>query len=191
MIRLNLWEKIVLIAIFLLKFETLHLSHSDKNVAKFDKISNVEIKSKKVIFEKDPDSNKRILKYIGDVDVKMSDSSTARSDSMQVLIDDLDFTDTESTNSKTNIKEILFSGGVFFNRQTQSVWADEIKIFVNEKNCTACGNVKILKNKPSGGKMTSNGSKARLNLDTEEIEFSSDGDERVLTTFDIKKKKAF
>ena len=145
-------------------------------------LSNVTIKSKKVICRKNSKDSKLFdFNYLENVVVTFADESSISSGSLKIVLDlfgsstlnvSSDSKSCSKGKSKMSVaKKITFKNSVKFVRGNRTVTADKAKIFVDKNECLLIGNVKIVQTKQDSEDIpiTTECDKATVNLKTEEL----------------------
>jgi len=146
---------------------------------KTDPFSKITVKSKKALFKKVKDEKSKFhLQYKGDVLVTFADSTTIKSDKLELFV---------QSSSDSNVEKIIFKDNVHVNRNNQEVWADNAEIIVPKKICELSGHVKIkqTKQKEKDIPLCTECERARIVWGKDEVELVGDDNKPVSTTIEF------
>jgi len=162
--------------------------------ANTDPFKKITVTSRTATFQKENKNSQLFrLRYHDNVDVTFADQTKITADELDILVEakNLKGQDSGSTNSDpvagSGVKSVLFKKNVCLKRINQTVWADEIKLFVQDKTCKILGNVKIEQKKKSKKDIpvTTECEEAFLKWDAQEVTLRGSSSKPVSTTIEL------
>ncbi|MCK4517352.1 hypothetical protein KAT92_01120 [Candidatus Babeliales bacterium] len=162
--------------------------------ANTDPFKKITVMSKSAILQKEnKDSQLFRLRYKDNVSVTFADQTEITSDELDILVEAKNLKGQDKVKASSDpvagsgVKQVLFKKNVCLKRINQTVWADEIKLFVQDKTCKILGNVKIEQKKASKKDIpvTTECEEAFLKWDAQEVTLRGSSSKPVSTTIEL------
>lgn len=164
--------------------------------AEINPFSKIIITSDTATCEKSKENN-FLITYKNNVTIKLADESTIQANYLIITLKDIPFNSTSTDNRLTVEKKsenpfaifekIILKDHIKMVQKNRSIEADRLELFPKQKRCELFGNIKIqqIKEKAKDLPITAEGSKAILDLNTQEISLLGDTKKPVTTTIII------
>ena len=162
--------------------------------ANTDPFKKITVTSKSATFQKENKNSQLFrLSYKDNVNVTFADQTKITADELDILVEAKNIHDQDQKNTSSGrgassgVKQVLFKKNVCLKRVNQTVWADEIKLFVQDKTCKILGNVKIEQKKKSKKDIpvTTECEEAFLKWDAQEVTLRGSSSKPVSTTIEL------